>query len=50
MNKDFEDFLKIGAGMLGGFVLLDILFGKCKKCGEKISLSENICPHCGGRR
>lgn len=50
MDKDLENLLKIGLGVFGGFILLDLLSEKCKICGNKIPPFEKRCPHCGAEK
>lgn len=50
MDKDLENLAKIGLGILGGFVLLDILSTICRICGNKIPPFEKKCPYCGAEK
>ena len=50
MGEDLDKIIKIGLGILGGFILLDILSEKCKFCGNKIPPLEKRCPHCGAEK
>ncbi|VVB83635.1 Uncharacterised protein [uncultured archaeon] len=52
MGEDLDKIIKVGLGILGGFILLDILFGlnKCKRCGGEIPPFEKRCPHCGAEK
>jgi len=50
MGDDLDKVIKIGLGILGGFILLDILLSKCKKCGNKIPPFEKKCPYCGAEK
>jgi predicted amidophosphoribosyltransferase len=47
MGDDIDKIIKIGLGVLGGFILLDILTKKCNACGSKIPPFEKRCPVCG---
>ena len=52
MDKDLEKLLKIGLGILGGFILVDILknLNKCKNCGNEIPNNLTYCPFCGANK
>ncbi|MCK9568065.1 hypothetical protein M0R72_03875 [Candidatus Pacearchaeota archaeon] len=52
MDKDIDKILKIGLGMLGGFILLNLLFpeSKCKNCGQSSPSDKKICPYCGSEK
>lgn len=50
MGNDLDKIIKIGLGILGGFILLDILSIKCKICGNNIPPFEKKCPHCGAEK
>lgn len=51
MGEDLDNLIKSGLGILGGFILLEILFGnKCKRCGNTIPPFEKKCPYCGAEK
>ncbi|MBW6442751.1 hypothetical protein K0A97_03160 [Patescibacteria group bacterium] len=47
MGDDLKEIGTIILGLVGGFILLDILSNKCKNCGNIIPPFEKRCPHCG---
>lgn len=50
MADDLDKIIKIGLGILGGFILLDLLSSRCMGCGNKIPPFENKCPYCGAEK
>ena len=52
MGEDLDNAIKVGLGIFGGFILLNILFPeiKCKVCGRNFPSGKERCPHCGARK
>jgi rRNA maturation endonuclease Nob1 len=52
MGEDLDKIIKIGLGLLGGFILLNLLFPeeKCKNCKRTFPSNQKICPYCGVER
>ena len=51
-NDDFDKIGKFWLGVLGGYVLIELLksLNKCKNCQNQIPPNHEYCPYCGAKR